>query len=271
MIEVVRRNVSWIVRVAWVAMALLPNALTNDRLAVSIAGWSAWSLVAIATWLEHPISLTVVRAVSPVVVAHLALGLPDGNWEPARIAGVTCGVVALMVVAGGDYGSRQVQAGAYGDEVRHLLRVPAPIVTPAILGWSVCVALGVVALSVENVVASIISGLVCVVAVVQVGPKLHRLSRRWLVKVPAGWVVHDDVILSENLLLRTHQVISMTPAPSTTQAFDLTGYTRGVPLEITLRESTDVRLSELGARLAKTTEVVHASAVLVAPTSMPSA
>ena len=107
MIEVVRRNVSWIVRVAWVAMALLPNALTNDRLAVSIAGWCAWSLVAIATWLEHPISLTVVRAVSPVVVAHLALGLPDGNWEPARIAGVTCGVVALMVIAGGDYGSNQ--------------------------------------------------------------------------------------------------------------------------------------------------------------------
>lgn len=271
MIELVRRNVSWIVRVAWVAMALLPNALTADRLAVSIAGWSAWSIVAIATWLEHPISLTVVRGVTPVVVAHLALGLPAGDWEPARVVGATCGLVALMVIVGRDYGSRQVQAGAYGDEVRHLLRIPAPIVAPAILGWGLCVALGVVALSVDNVVAAVIAGLACVAAIVQVGPKLHRLSRRWLVKVPAGWVVHDDVMLAENLLLRTHQVVSMIPAPSTTQAFDLTGYTRGVPLEITLRESTDVRLSELGARLTKTTDVVHASAVLVAPTSIPSA
>lgn len=271
MIEVVRRNVSWIVRVAWVAMALLPNALTTDRLAVSIAGWSAWSLVAIATWLEHPISLTVARTVSPVVVAHLAVGLPADNWEPARIVGVACGVVALMVIAGGDYGSRQVQAGAYGDEVRHLLRIPAPIVAPAILGWSVCVALGVVALSVDNRVVAMLAGVAGVLSIVQVGPKLHRLSRRWLVKVPAGWVVHDDVMLAENLLIRTHQVVSMAPAPSTTQAFDLTGYTTGVPLEITLRESTDVRLSQLGSRLTKTTDVVHASAVLVAPTSIPSA
>jgi hypothetical protein len=32
-----------------------------------------------------------------------------------------------------------------------------------------------------------------------------------------------------------------------------------------------VRLSELGARLAKTTDVVHARALLVAPTSVPTA
>ena len=99
------------------------------------------------------------------------------------------------------------------------------------------------------------------------GPKLHRLSRRWLVKVPAGWVVHDDVLLSENLLLRAHQVVSMAPALASTEAFDLTGYTKGVPIEIALRDTIDVRLSEFGARLAKTTDVVHARALLIAPSN----
>jgi hypothetical protein len=56
----------------------------------------------------------------------------------------------------------------------------------------------------------------------------------------------------------------MAPALTTTEAFDLTGFTKGVPLEVILREPIDVRLSQLGARLAQTTDVVHARALLVA-------
>jgi hypothetical protein len=143
---------------------------------------------------------------------------------------------------------------------------------PAFLGWAVCIGGLVAALlgvSRDNLVVAGIGLVITILATLQVGPKLHRLSRRWLVKVPAGWVVHDDVILAENLLLRTHQIVSMAPALSTTEAFDLTGYTTGVPLEISLRDTTDVRVSELGARLAKTTDLVHARALLVAPTSVP--
>jgi len=170
--------------------------------------------------------------------------------------------------------SRQVQAGAYGDEVRYLLRIPAPVILPAILGWALCVGMLVatlIAVARDNVIIAGISLVVYLIAFIQVGPKLHRLSRRWLVKVPAGWVVHDDVILAENLLLRSHQIVSMKPALASTEAFDLTGFTKGVPMEITLRDTIDVRLSELGARLAKTTDVVHARALLVAPTSAPTA
>ena len=237
---------------------------------ITVVGWTLWALVAIATWIEHPISLTITRTISPFVVGRLLVALPASDWEPARIIGATCAVIALMVMATRDYGSRQVQAGAYGDEKRYLLRVPAPVMLPAFLGWAVCIGGLVAALlgvSGDNLVVAGIGLVVTILATLQVGPKLHRLSRRWLVKVPAGWVVHDDVILAENLLLRTHQIVSMVPALSTTEAFDLTGYTTGVPLEISLRDTTDVRLSELGARLAKTTDVVHARALLVAPTS----
>lgn len=280
MIGAFRARLSWIVRILWIAAALLPSALTDStsshtdfaRITLTVVGWALWSLVAIATWIEHPISLTVTRTIAPVVVGRLLIALPDNDWKPVQIAGATCAVIALMIIATRDYGSRQVQAGAYGDEVRYVLRVPAPVILPAVLGWVICVGLLVVSLVAvvrDNLVIAGIALIALTLGVVQVGPKLHRLSRRWLVKVPAGWVVHDDVILAENLLLRTHQIVSMKPALASTEAFDLTGYTTGVPVEITLRDTIDVRLSELGARLAKTTDVVHARALLVAPTSVP--
>lgn len=276
MIRAFRAQVAWVVRISWIAAALLPNALTHSesadgdvaRITLTVIWWSLWSLVTIATWIEHPISLTVARAIAPVVVVQLLAALPDAEWKPTQIIGAAFAVLALVIIAGRDYGARQVQAGAYGDEVRHLLRVPAPVILPALLGWAICVALFIVSIASLARESYVIAGIACValaLAVVQVGPKLHRLSRRWFVKVPAGWVVHDDVMLADNLLIRSHQVVSMAPALQTTEAFDLTGYTKGVPLEIRLREPIDVRLTELAARLVKTTDVVHASALLVAP------
>ena len=100
----------------------------------------------------------------------------------------------------------------------------------------------------------------------QLPVRLHRLSRRWLVKVPAGWVVHDDVVLSENLLIKTHEVVSMQLALEGSEAIDLTGMTRGVPIEVQLREMTDVRLTPLAAKLLKTVDALHVKAFLVAPT-----
>jgi hypothetical protein len=48
-------------------------------------------------------------------------------------------------------------------------------------------------------------------------------------------------------------------------AIDLTGMTRGVPIEVQLREMTDVRLTPLAAKLLKTVDALHVKAFLVAP------
>ena len=141
------------------------------KLVLTLVGWKLWSLVAIATWIEHPTSLTVARTIAPLVVGRLIIALPDSNWEPARIAGATCAVIALMLMITRDYGSRQVQAGAYGDEVRYLLRVPAPVILPAALGWVACVGLLVailVGVARDNVVIAVVALLVYLVALFQV-------------------------------------------------------------------------------------------------------
>jgi hypothetical protein len=256
--------------------ALLPNNLTDTmsshsqvlRTTMSVELWLLWALVALATWLHHPISLTIARCVVPVVVAHLLVGLPDSSFGVGNVFGAACALVALVLIYTSDYGSIHVQAGAYGDERRYLLRVPAPIVMPLILGWgvmAVVVYITPLMLASEQYVVGGVGVVLSVGLLWQLPVRLHRLSRRWLVKVPAGWVVHDDVVLSENLLVKTYDVVSMQLALEGSEAIDLTGMTRGVPIEVQLREMTDVRLTPLAAKLLKTVDALHVKAFLVAP------
>ena len=236
---------------------------------MSVELWLLWALVALATWLHHPISLTTARCIVPVVVAHLLVGLPDSSFGVGNVIGAACALVALVLIYMSDYGSIHVQAGAYGDERRYLLRVPAPIVMPLVLGWgvmAVVVCITPLMLASERYVIGGIGVVLSVGLLWQLPVRLHRLSRRWLVKVPAGWVVHDDVVLGENLLVKTYDVVSMGLALEGSEAIDLTGMTRGVPVEVQLREMTDVRLTSLAAKLLKTVDALHVKAFLVAPT-----
>jgi hypothetical protein len=167
-----------------------------------------------------------------------------------------------------EYGHRHVQAAAYGAEVRHLLRIPTPLVAPTLLGWLVIAASVSTApafLAVENWLLGVPLAIIAVLLVWRLVPRLHRLSRRWFVHVPAGWVIHDDVVLQENLLIKKHAINSLDRARADCEALDLTGLTRGVPLEVQLRDMIDVRLTPLAARLNKTDDALHARALLVAP------
>jgi hypothetical protein len=270
------KDISWIVRVLWLVAALLPNNLTDTmsshsqvlRTTMSVELWGLWALVALATWLHHPISLTTARCIVPVVVAHLLVGLPDSSFGVANVIGAACALVALVLIYTSNYGSIHVQAGAYGDERRYLLRVPAPIVMPLILGWGVMmivVCITPLMLASERYVLGGVGVVLSVGLLWQLPMRLHRLSRRWLVKVPAGWVVHDDLVLNENLLIKKHDVVSMSLALEGSEAIDLTGMTRGVPIEVQLREMTDVRLTSLVAKLLKTVDALHVKAFLIAP------
>jgi len=269
-------KLAWPVRVLWLAVALLPNNLTDTmsshsqvlRTTMSVELWGLWALVALATWLHHPISLTTARCIVPVVVAHLLVGLPDSSFGVGNVIGAACALVALVLIYTSDYGSIHVQAGAYGDERCCLLRVPAPLVMPLVLGWgvmAVVVCITPLMLASERYVLGGVGVVLSLGLLWQLPVRLHRLSRRWLVKVPAGWVVHDDVVLSENLLIKSHEVMSMNLALEGSEAIDLTGMTRGVPIEVQLREMTDVRLTPLAAKLLKTVDALHVKAFLVAP------
>jgi len=258
-------HIAWPIRALWIAFALAPNGF-------SVVAWILWALVAIATWIHHPISLTTARCLAPIVIIGVIFNAVTNPWDAINVAVSACGIISLMLMFTAEYGSAHVQAGAYGNERRFLLRVPAPVVLPTFITWSLFAVLIFILESSEqnrNYSLGIPLLLVLCAALWKFAPQMHRLSKRWLVRVPAGWVVHDDLMLAENLLIRSHNLIAIDLALADTEALDLSGMTRGVPIQISLREMTDVRLSKLGARLLKTMEALHVQAFLVATTRTP--
>jgi hypothetical protein len=247
--------------VLWIFVALFQQSF-------SVGMWMLWTVVAIGTWILHPVSLTAIRLSSPVVLLSLIAQLPSEEFGVLPVAVATATLISLLLIHTSDFGMTQVQAGAYGNERRFLLRIPVSLALPTLLTWVVLTALFVVA---DNLFASglwiggSVISLFSAAAIWKFVPQLHRLSLRWLVRVPAGWVIHDGVLLAENLLLRTHNIASMQLAPADTEAIDLSGITQGIPLEISLREMADVRLTPLLSKATKTVDALHVKQMLVAP------
>jgi hypothetical protein len=250
--------------VLWIIVALFQQSFTPGM-------WILWVIAALASWILHPISLTAIRLSSPVVFILLIAQLPAEEFEVLPVAVATASLVALLLIYTSDYGVTQVQAGAYGNERRFLLRIPVSLALPSLLTWAVLAALFVVSdnlLDNELWVGGSIVSVCAAAAIWKFTPQLHRLSLRWLVRVPAGWVVHDGVLLAENLLLRTHNITTMQLAPADTEAIDLSGITYGIPLEISLREMTDVRLTPLLSKVTKTVDALHVKQMMVAPSQI---
>ena len=63
---------------------------------------------------------------------------------------------------------------------------------------------------------------------------LHRLSRRWLVFVPGGMVIHDHIAVPQPMPIPRRDIISIGPAAADTAAADLTAQALGLALEIRL-------------------------------------
>ena len=276
MIHALLRHTKWITRTTWIAVALLPQSFTTDfaslnevaNLTLEIQGWVSWAIVLIALWVPHPISLTASRMIAPLVVVGITVGLPSMAWEPTKIVAALLAAITSIFIFTAEFGGDQVQAGAFGNERRFVLRMPAPLALPTLVGWLLFAA----GLGLAPLIAVSASWPIAAIAVVLAAPvtwyvpqRLHQLSKRWLVRVPAGWVVHDAVLLADNILIRTHELAAMHLAPADTEALDISGLTRGELLEVMLRESITIRLTPFAARVTKTLDVVHAKAILVAP------
>lgn len=269
----------WAARCAWILLALAPNALGDTlqsrsrttELVFTGAAWALWSLVTGALFWLSPLSLTVVRSLVPAVfVGVLVTVFTDPEiGRPWPLVGfmlvtVVCTAVFLPV-----FGALHVQASAYGDEKRLPLRVPKSQVLPIALAWLVLAgsAAGVLLAGAAHNWWLFLATLIVLVAAAKfVAPQLHRFSRRWLVVVPAGVVVHDQLLLAETFMVRTSGVTNVVLSASPNDTMNLTGFTRGNSLLIYLRDTENIALSPYLARLLGTLDAVHVKAYAVAPT-----
>jgi hypothetical protein len=268
--------VLWVARAVWLAAAVIAGAGFGDALAVhsrsvQVVGtallWIGWAAVAVALIIPAAVGLTVVRALAPIGTVAALVGMIDHGIETSEVIAAAITLVATVVFASAEFGNLMVQASAYGDERRFLLRAPAAFYAPTLVSWALlCAAtlVGPLTLAARNWWV----GVPVTAAAIGLGafllPRFHRLSRRWLVLVPAGVVVHDHVALAETVMFRAAVVSRVRLALADTQAADLTGPAGGHAIEVTVSESTTVVLA--GTRSAPGGTALHALAVLVAPT-----
>jgi len=269
------RSSLWTLRLLVVVVAAsmtvaIADAADARSSAAAPAATTAWSLMTVAMVIAlvvpAPLSLTVMRILAPATVPAAVTVLALGNGALWGAVALVAAVLTAMVSLSAEAAEALVQGSAYGREHRLPLRTPAALLIPMLLVWSVwCTVLlsAVLELGAEHwVVGGVLAALAGALGWL-LAQRLHRFSRRWLVVVPAGLVVHDSVTLGETLMVRRGNVALARLAPANTQAADLTGPAAGHALEIVLRDMELVVLA--GSAKEPKGKALHVQSILVAP------
>lgn len=204
----------WPFRVAWAALAVAAGPALGEALAgadrgvqvvASLGLWAGWAAVLVASLVPRTASLTVVRLAAPAplvaALAAAATGPADGDDLAALSVSVVVAVAAALPGATDAF----VDGSSYGPERRFALRTPLPLLPGAVVAWLLTVplpAVGLLALAGGRWVLGALATAAGAAGAVLGVPATHRLSRRWIVFVPAGMVVHDHLALADPVLLR---------------------------------------------------------------------
>lgn len=259
--------VPWAARALWIAPGVLaPWTTIGDTRSAPVAvvlavlGWTAWGGVFLSLLVPSALSLTVVRTVTPLVILCAVW-----SGDPLSVLLSVAGVVPLWNASVADW---LVQGGAYGAETRFCLRTPFVQVLAAVPVWAVfagCILVGPLALAAGNPFLGVPLVLLVAVLARTVPARLHRMSRRWLVLVPAGTVVHDHMVLAETVMVRRANLAGVRECGSGGEAADLTGGTFGRRIELTLGTAEKVLLSTVAMRVLRTSQALHVQAFTVNP------
>ena len=256
---------------------LLDDRSTAVQMTGSTLAWAVWGTVVIASYISHPITLTVLRIGTPVVAGFMIFVVfnqgTSGGHIISKAVSAAVSVAVLLLSFSAEIGSIYVQASAYGDEKRFALRPPVVLIAPILLS-ALFAELSIIAFPLLvaarnwSVAAVSLSGVY--LSTKYLLPRIHLLSRRWLVFVPAGVVVHDEIVLSTNLMIRKQDLSKIQLARENSAAADLSALTWGVPLEFLFNKPLDISLTSIGAKHLNTVSAIHAQSVLIA-TSRPGA
>lgn len=265
----------WSLRVLVVALAaamgLAISAATDGRGgAASLIATVAWGLaiaaLVVSLVVPSPLGLTVVRLVVPATLPAAIIAWVAGAGVGWGAAALTLAALATVVAFSAEAAEALVQGSAYGNEQRLPLRAPAALLLPMAVMWALwcaCALSAVVLLGARRWLFGAVLALAAVGLGWVLGRRFHRFSRRWLVVVPAGLVVHDHVVLAETLMVQRGNVAVAQLAPAETQAADITGPAAGHVLEIVLR---DMELIVLAPTVAEPKgKALHVQSLLVAP------
>lgn len=247
----------WPLRLLWVALPVtlgpaLADSLGGHSRPVEVVGsvmaWLVWAVALGATAVPRSVSLTVVRLVVPGGLALSVWAALGSATAWSAVAGPATAALAVVLLAAPGVSDAFVDGSSYGAERRVALRVPmALLVLPVPLSWSVAAAsavAGPLLLATEQWALGTAAVLAGAVGLRVAVPQLHNLSRRWLVFVPAGIVVHDPLTLSDAVLFPRRLLERVGPAldDAGDDVVDATGGALGLVLEIRMTEAVTAGL-----------------------------
>jgi hypothetical protein len=261
----------WGLRASWIALPFTVGDVVGRELhgreaatEASVALWIVWAALLVATLVPHPVSLSAARIGAAAVPVVALTAAPD---DAASIVAVVHALVVVGLAFAPAVGRVNVNGPAYGDERRFPLRVPGPLLLgPVVLAWSVSVgapSATVLLAADRRWVPAIAVGAVGLPAAALAARALHQLSRRWIVFVPAGIVLHDHQALADPVLFTKAMVARLQSATADTDALDLTLAAPGLACELVLKESTPLGKRRRGRALG---EEVAATSLLFTPT-----
>jgi hypothetical protein len=266
----------WGPRIFWIAVGVggawsigdaLDGRSTAVHTTVMIGAWLVWGIGVVALVVPSTLGLTVMRMISALSCGTAALSWIAGA-APIRGAVFVAGaLVCGFLIGGADFGQQCVQASAYGDEQRFLLRPPAAFLPPIALAglvWMVAVLAVPLLLACGRWITGIPAAIVAALLTMLLLPRFTSLAQRWLVFVPAGIVVHDQVVLGETLMVPRAEFLDIALALAGTEAADFTGPAAGHAVEIRLRSMGNALLAP--TKTAPRGVALHMQSFIVAPT-----
>ena len=250
----------------WSISDAVDGRSSATRSTVTVAAWLVWGIGVVALMVPSTLGLTVMRMVTAMSCGAAMLSWASGGPHASGAAFAACATIGAVLIGGAEFGQRCVQASAYGDERRFLLRPPAaflPTITVAGLVWVAAVLAAPLLLGAGQWIAG---GAVAVIAVLLTWlllPRFNALSSRWLVFVPAGVVLHDRVVLAESLMVARPDIAGIELAPAGTEAADFTGPAAGHAVEVSLKAMATALVAPTAAAPRGT--ALHVRSFLVAP------
>jgi hypothetical protein len=249
----------WPLRAIWILLPLttgalvdaaLDDRLTSFRLGVRALFWVLWALVLVGMLVPRVATLTFVRIVAPVAPVAALWATAVTEVDALAVVGLAVALISAVAVLLAPVGEAFVDGSSYGDERRMPLRPPVVVLAgPVPFAWAVAVAgslAGPLLLLAHRWVAGVVLTLLGFPLAALAGRALHQLSRRWVVFVPAGFVLHDHLALREPVLFGRNDVVALGPAPADTRAHDLTARAAGLALQVDFAVPVEVAPSAPG-------------------------
>jgi hypothetical protein len=271
---------AWPSRALWLVLAVISTSTFDAALsgratpivlvAATLLGLG-WAAGAVALLVPRSTSLTAIRVVVPAAMLAVvwAVAVGDGVGAIDVVTAIVAALATASVLAPW-VTEAFVDGSAYGPERRTPLRTPVLLLLLGPLSWALIVAgtaAGPMLLAARQWAVGGVALVIGWPLAAAATRSLHQLSRRWVVIVPAGLVIHDPITMPEPQLFLRRTIAKVGAAttdvdPDAVVTQDLSAGASGLVLAMELSEPVELLLRD-GRGQTKTRAV---SRVLFAPT-----